>query len=152
MSITPGTVDAYRFMSFYLEPKGQNFYDLFTQVVDPKWLEESPDPNAQAMRMARGREDKPKPCWRIMHRVTYVSCILPQFRPESPPSLEKSMRANGIESNHMLIKKFEPYLINITELAEFFSKIEALIDQQVPELHPYQNEIKKYLALYFNID
>ncbi len=56
--ISPGIVDAYRFMSFYLEPKGSNFADLFTEVIDPIWLEESPDPYAQALRQARGDDSK----------------------------------------------------------------------------------------------
>ncbi len=150
--IKPGTVDAYRFMSFYLEPKGQNFVDLFTKVIDPIWLDESPDPNAQALRQARGNVDKAKPCWRIMHRVTYVSRILPEFRPEAPPSLEKSMRVSGIESNYMLIKKFEPYVANISDSGSFFTKIESIIDTQLPEFVAYKQQIKKYLALYFNID
>ena len=150
--IKPGTVDAYRFMSFYLEPKGKNFIDLFSTVVDPIWLDESPDPNAQALRQARGNVDQAKPCWRIMHRVTYVSRILPEFQPEAPPSLEQSMRVSGIESNYMLIKKFEPYVANITNPGDFFSKIEAIIDAQLPEFAAYKQQIKYYLALYFNID
>ncbi|NEN88021.1 MAG: LamG domain-containing protein [Okeania sp. SIO3H1] len=150
--IGSGTVDAYRFMSFYLEPKGKNFIDLYSKVIDPIWLDESPDPNAQALRQARGNIDKAKPCWRIMHRVTYVSRILPEFQPEAPPSLEKSMRANGIESNYMLIKKFEPYIANISDAGTFFTKIEQIIDAQLPEFAAYKQQIKNYLALYFNID
>lgn len=150
--IKPGTVDAYRFMTFYLEPKGKNFADLFSKVIDPVWLEENPDPNAQALRQARGKVDRPKPCWRIMHRVTYVSRILPEFQPEAPPSLEKSLRVSGIESNFMLIKKFEPYVANLTEPGAFFSKIEQVIDVQLPEFKPYKRQIKKFLGLYYNID
>lgn len=150
--INSGTVDAYRFMSFYLEPKGKNFTDLFTKVIDPIWLDESPDPNAQALRQARGNIEKAKPCWRIMHRVTYVSRILPEFQPEAPPSLEKSLRVAGIESNYMLIKKFEPYVAHISDSGSFFTKIEEIIDIQLPEFAAYKQQIKHYLALYFNID
>ncbi|NES87269.1 MAG: hypothetical protein F6K10_41430 [Moorea sp. SIO2B7] len=150
--IKPGTVDAYRFMSFYLEPKGKNFIDLYSKVIDPIWLDESPDPNTQALRQARGNIDKAKPCWRIMHRVTYVSRILPEFQPEAPPSLEKSMRARGIESNYMLIKKFEPYIANISDGGTFRTEIGKIIDAQLPEFAAYKQQIKYYLALYFNID
>jgi hypothetical protein len=150
--IKPGMVDAYRFMSFYLEPKGTNFIDLFTKVIDPIWLDENPDPNAQALRQARGNVEKAKPCWRIMHRVTYVSRILPEFQPEAPPSLEKSLRISGIESNYMLIKKLEPYVRNISDPGTFFDKIEEIIDRQLPEFRPFKKEIKIYLALYFNIE
>ncbi len=149
--IKPGVVDAYRFMSFYLEPKGKNFVDLFTKVIDPIWLDESADPNAQALRQARGNVDKAKPCWRILHRVTYVSRILPEFQPEAPPSLEKAMRVSGIESNYMLIKKFEPYLTNVSDPGTFFAKIETIIDTQLPEFKTYKQQISYYLALYFNI-
>jgi hypothetical protein len=145
-------VDAYRFMSFYLEPKGTNFIDLFTKVIDPIWLDENPDPNAQALRQARGNEKKAKPCWRIMHRVTYVSRILPEFQPEAPPSLEKSLRVSGIESNYMLIKKLEPYVRNISDSATFFTKIDEIIDSQLPEFKLFKQQIKTYLALYFNIE
>ncbi len=150
--IQPGTVDAYRFMSFYLEPKGKNFTDLFTKVIDPIWLDENPDPNAQALRQARGNIDKAKPCWRIMHRVTYVSRVLPEFQPEAPPSLEKSMRVSGIESNYMLIKRFEPYLAGISDSGAFFAKIEEIINAKLSEFAGYKQQIKQYLALYFNID
>lgn len=152
--IAPGTVDAYRFMSFYLEPKGKNFIDLFTKVVDPIWLDESPDPNAQALRQARGNGNlhMPKPCWRIMHRVTYVSRVLPEFQPEAPPSLEQSMSVSGIESNYMLVKKFEPYIANISDSGTFFDKIDEIIDNQLPEFAVYKQQVKYYLALYFNID
>ena len=149
--IESGKVDAYRFMSFYLEPKANNFTDLFTKVIDPIWLDESPDPNAQALRQARGDIDRAKPCWRIMHRVTYVSRILPEFQPEAPPSLEKSMRISGFESNYMLIKKFEPYIAHISDSGTFFEKIEEIIDLQLPEFTTYKQQIKNYLALYFNI-
>ncbi|MCB0375842.1 MAG: hypothetical protein KDD04_07980, partial [Sinomicrobium sp.] len=149
--IPPGTVDAYRFMSFYLEPKGEHFEALFTKVIDPIWLEESPDPNAQALRQARGDIDKAKPCWRIMHRVTYVSRVLPEFQPEAPPSLEKSIQAAGMESNYMLIKKFEPYVAQLSDPGAFFAKIEQIIDTQLLEFKLHKQKIKEYLALYFNI-
>ena len=147
--IKPGTVDAYRFMSFYLEPKGKHFTDLFSKVIDPIWLDESSDPNAQALRQAAGNIDKAKPCWRILHRVTYVSRILPEFTPETPPSLEKSLRTAGFESNYMLIKQFKPYLVDLIDSDRFFDKIEEVIKTQLPEFIPYQQQIKNYLALYF---
>jgi Concanavalin A-like lectin/glucanases superfamily/Ricin-type beta-trefoil lectin domain-like len=62
-------VDRYRFMSFYLEGSTDHFNDFFSYVVDPEWLI-SNDEEARALRMARGA--KPNPCWRVLHRVTYV--------------------------------------------------------------------------------
>jgi hypothetical protein len=148
--ISPGTVDAYRFMSFYLEPQAKNYADLFTKIIDPKWLDESPDPNANALRQARNDAKKPF-CWRIMHRVTFVSRILPEFEPEAAPSLEKLMRAKNIESNYMLIKFFEPYIGHMREPEEFLNKIDLIIDGKLPEFAEYKKEIKAYLELYYGI-
>ncbi len=154
--LRPGTVDAYRFMSFYLEPSGKNFTDLFTQVIDPIWLDQSPDPYALALRQARGAVslDDPqslRPCWRIMHRVTYVSRVLPDFQPEAPPSLARAMRVAGLESNHMLIKKFEPYVSGIADAGAFFTKVDQIIDAQLAEFKPYRRQVKEYLAVYFQV-
>ena len=150
--IRPGTVDAYRFMSFYLEPKRNNFTDLFTQVIDPIWLAQSPDPNAQALRQAAWNIDNAKPCWRILHRVTYVSRILPEFTAEAPPSLEKATRVAGFESNYGLIKRFEPHLKDKDSPEDFFNTIEDIINKQLPEFKTFKQEVKEYLALYFNVD
>ncbi len=49
----------------------------------------------------------------------------------------------------MLIKKFEPYLVNLVDSNQFFSKIEDVIKTQLPEFIQYQQQIKNYLALYF---
>ena len=140
--ISPGVVDAYRFMSFYLEPKGKNFTDLFTKVIDPIWLAQNPDPNAQALRQAAGNTDKAKPCWRILHRVTYVSRILPEFTAEAPPSLEKATRVAGFESNYGLIKRFEPYLKDKDSPEDFFNTIEDIINNNCPNLRPISKKSK----------
>ncbi|MGB1091212.1 MAG: hypothetical protein ACPGYX_03735, partial [Oceanobacter sp.] len=149
--IEPGTVDAYRFMTFYLEPKAEHFNELFTTVIDPIWLDESGDPNAIALRQAMGNVDKAKPCWRIMHRVTYVSRILPKFTPEAPPSLEKTMAISGIESNYGLIKRFEPFVSGLTDITSFNNKIDDIVTRQMPEFIPHKQAIKGYLALYFGL-
>ena len=61
------------------------------------------------------------------------------------------MRAAGMESNHMLIKRFEPYLVGITNSKRFFDKIDQIIDAQLKEFRPYRKTIQDYLALYFQI-
>ena len=67
--ILPGEkVDRYRFMSFYLEGSTNNFYDFFSYVVDPEWLESNSE-EARALRQAKGKANK---AWRVLHRVTYV--------------------------------------------------------------------------------
>lgn len=68
--IKPGEkVDRYRFMTFYLENSTDHFSDFWSYVVDPEWLM-SNDEEARALRQARN--GRPNPCWRVMHRVTYV--------------------------------------------------------------------------------
>ncbi|WP_197371087.1 LamG-like jellyroll fold domain-containing protein, partial [Streptomyces clavuligerus] len=68
--LTPGKVDAYRFMTFYLGQDTTNFDDFYNKVADPTWLAGSNDPAATALRQAQHSTRKP-PCWRILHRVTY---------------------------------------------------------------------------------
>ncbi|PTW62797.1 concanavalin A-like lectin/glucanase superfamily protein [Breoghania corrubedonensis] len=77
--LIPGRVTSYRFMTFFLANEPQNASDLFTTVIDQKWLNQSQDPNAAALREARAAADNIAP-WRIMHRVTYVSRIPPAFQ------------------------------------------------------------------------
>jgi hypothetical protein len=74
----PGTVDAYRWMSFYLEAEEENSRVLFNRVIDPEWLRQSTDPNAVALRSAKAKPTNK--VWRIMHRVTFVSRILPKIQ------------------------------------------------------------------------
>jgi hypothetical protein len=67
--ILPGEkVDRYRFMSFYVEGSTNNFYDFFSYVVDPEWLESNSE-EARALRQAKGKANK---AWWVLHRVTYV--------------------------------------------------------------------------------
>lgn len=73
----PGKVDTYRFFSFYLSPEEEHFDHFFSRVVDKQWLKLSDDPRAAALREA---QSNPNPPWRIMHRVTFVSRIPPEFQ------------------------------------------------------------------------
>ena len=73
----PGKVDAYRYMSFLLAPKAENFTAL-NQVVDPNWLNNSTTASANAMREALNDPTEP---WRILYRTTYVSRVPAPFQP-----------------------------------------------------------------------
>src|SRR5690606_1608725 len=53
------------------------FSTFFDRVVDPQWLNLSHDPRAAALREARGESDQQP--WRVLHRVTYVSRIPPEY-------------------------------------------------------------------------
>jgi hypothetical protein len=147
----PGKVDAYRFMTFYLEGSSNNFEDLFGKVVDPIWLEQSSHPNAAAMRQARQTEKKP-PCWRVFHRVTFVSRLLPEFSDPTAPPLEKAMKAANVDSNYQLLERLTPFVKdNTDDFARFADAVRQTIDTYLPELKPHKAEIVKYAALYFDV-
>ncbi|BAZ24842.1 hypothetical protein NIES4073_57420 [Kalymmatonema gypsitolerans NIES-4073] len=150
--IVEGKVDAYRFMSFYLEPVKENFEDLFNKVVDPEWLNEDNNPNALAMRQAQQVEKTP-PCWRVFHRVTFISRILPEIPANTAPPLEQAMRAAELESNWQLIQRLEPLVRHKTNnYGEFSAAVGKAVDTYLPELKPHKPEIINYMALYFGIE
>jgi len=68
--VLPGQkVDRYRFMSFYLEPSTNHYFDFFNYVVDPEWLQRNTS-EARALRQTQsGKATKP---WRVLHRVTAI--------------------------------------------------------------------------------
>lgn len=145
----PGKVDAYRFMTFYLEPDKKNFEDFFNKVVDPIWLEQSDDPNAAALRQANQADTKPK-CLRIFHRVTFVSRILSALE---GGSLEEDMNNLNIESNYELIRMLDPYVKNCTDdYAKFAEAVRDALAIVCPELLPHEDEIIQYLAMYYGVD
>jgi hypothetical protein len=74
----PGKVDGYRFMSFYLAPTQDHYDTFFNTVVDKNWLNNSMQANAVALREAGSSANG---VWRVLHRVTYVSRIPPEFQP-----------------------------------------------------------------------
>lgn len=148
---TPGKVDAYRFLSFYLEPDMDNYEAFYERVVDPSWLEQSDDPAAVALRNARQPGKKP-PCWRVLHRVTYVSRVLPPLDAAAPPSLEKTLQTLDIDSNYELIKQLEPFVIDrLSNFADFTKAVDDTLARDLPELRPHATEIKEYLSQYFGI-
>lgn len=147
----PYKVDAYRFMSFFLEENSDHFDLFFNKIVDPIWIEQSDDPAAQALREARQEGKKPA-CWRIMHRVTYVSRVLPPLDEAAPPSLEKALQTLDIESNYELIKQLEPYVSSkLGSFAEFAEAVRQTIERDLPELQPHAAEVIQYMSQYFGI-
>ncbi|TDC59715.1 hypothetical protein E1258_17000 [Micromonospora sp. KC207] len=148
----PGKVDAYRFVTFYLDATSDNFEDLYRTVVDPIWLEQSADRNAVALRQARQAQKKP-PCWRIMHRVTYISRVLEPIPTGTTPPLEKVMQAQHIDSNYELIRQLEPYVRDATtSLGRLAEATRNALDRHLPELSPHAPEIADYLALYYGVE
>ncbi|WTW93417.1 LamG domain-containing protein [Streptomycetaceae bacterium NBC_01309] len=148
--LLPGRVDAYRFMSFYLDTSTDNFEDFFGKVVDPDWLETSNHPHAKELARARQTDRKP-PCWRIMHRVTYVSRILDTTSP-SAPTLAKALGALGITSDHDLFTRLEPLLAGATDrLADLTAATNAALAEQYPTLVPHAETITARLAVYHQV-
>ncbi len=146
-----GRADAYRFMTFYLDTNRDNYNELYNKVVDPIWLQQSNDPYARALRQARNDNKKPA-CWRVMHRVTFVSRVLPEFSPDAPSSLEKTMKANNINSNWELIKTLEPFVRDKADQpAEFTTAVHNAVDKFLAELSPHKTEIVTYMKLYYGI-
>jgi Concanavalin A-like lectin/glucanases superfamily/K319L-like, PKD domain len=147
----PGKVNAYRFLTFYLEPDTDHFDTFFGQVVDPIWLEQSADPNADALRQARQAATKSE-CWRIFHRVTFVSRILPDLADSTAPPLEKTLKELNIDSNYELIKLIAPFVAGkLTHFAEFAQAIRTALQTYYPELQAHSEAIIQYMSLYYGI-
>ncbi|WP_406553033.1 LamG-like jellyroll fold domain-containing protein [Streptomyces sp. YS-3] len=148
----PGKVDAYRFLTFYLGENSANFDDFYHKVVDPVWLSGSDAPDAAALRQTRQSSAKP-PCWRVLHRVTYVSRVLAPVPPPGAPPLEKAMRAENIDSNYELIKRLDPYVRTAaTSTGSLATATREALATQLPELLPHATEIIDYLSRYFGIE
>ncbi|MFK7804414.1 MAG: LamG-like jellyroll fold domain-containing protein [Anaerolineae bacterium] len=147
----PGKVDAYRFMTFYMASDHNNFDDLFSRVVDPIWLEQSTHPNAAAMRQAQQKDKKP-PCWRVFHRVTFVSRLLPDFPIAASPPLPQKMKQINIDSNWMLLQRLEPHVKQHTgNPVEFRDAVRRTVEVYMAELIPYTVEIIDLAMNYFGV-
>ncbi|MBD2112833.1 MULTISPECIES: LamG domain-containing protein [Cyanophyceae] len=152
----PGKVDAYRFMTFYLEPQADHFDHFFSQVVDPIWLEQSTDANALALRGLRDANKGPgtkPPCWRIFHRVTFVSRVLPPIGSTKPlPALESTLRELSIDSNFELIKRLDPFVADkVDDIGEFSRAIRETIATFLPELQPHVAAITEFMRLFYGV-
>lgn len=151
----PGRVDAYRFMTFYLDVTKDNFEDFYGKVIDPLWLATSPQ--AAALRQAHQADQKP-PCWRVFHRVTFVSRLLDPAAATSdaPASLAKALQSEGFASIYDLIQTLEPDIKNVptntANLANLTTAATELISKTLYRLTPYTQEIIVYLARYLGID
>ncbi|MGX8906129.1 LamG-like jellyroll fold domain-containing protein [Streptomyces netropsis] len=148
----PGKVDAYRFLSFYLGEDTEHFDTFFHKVVDPAWLEGGTDPNAAALRQARQSDRKP-PCWRVMHRVTFVSRLLPPVPAAEAAPLERTMRQLDVESNYELVRRLDPYVKGAaTGRAELSRAVRDALATHLPELSPHAEEVTGFLAQYYGVE
>ncbi len=144
----PGKVDGYRFMTFYLQPDIEHLKDFENKVIDPIWLESS-EPNARALKQAISKTSGTP--WRVMHRVTYVSRVLPEIG-QVMTQTEEALRAANIESNWELIKMLEPFVnAKSKSYPELKAAVEQTIDRDLPELSPAKADIVKYMSLYYQV-
>ncbi len=150
--LCPGKVDAYRFMTFFLQEDNENYEQLFNKVIDPLWLNESNDKNAIALRGAYDPVNTP-PCWRVMHRVTFVSRILPEIESETPPSLEKEMKELDISSYYELIKRLEPFVVSSADSYDnLLRAVNNTLANYAPSLMSYNKDITLILCYYYGVD
>ncbi|MFF5249145.1 LamG-like jellyroll fold domain-containing protein [Streptosporangium sp. NPDC000095] len=147
--LVPGRVDAYRFMSLYLDTSTDNFEDFYGKVIDPEWLDRGKDPNALALKRAQQSDRKP-PCWRIMHRVTFISRV--QDTATTTPSLAQAMGALGITSDYELIGRLQPHLAGATgDFTALSAAAKTALATHFARLAPYAETIVGRLAAYYNL-
>ncbi|MFE7812316.1 LamG domain-containing protein [Streptomyces sp. NPDC057433] len=148
--LVPGRVDAYRFMTFYLDTSSDNFEDFYGKVVDPEWLETGTTAHARELARARQTDRKP-PCWRVLHRVTYVSRVL-DTTSGGATSYAKALGALGLTSDHQLFQKLDSYLTGATSrLADLTAATAAALAAHFPTLTPHAATITERLAAYHQV-
>lgn len=129
----PGKVDAYRFMTFYLSPNNTHLHELKEKIVDPQWLA-SNDLNAVAMRDALDNSDA-RP-WRVMHRVTFISRVLPEIVGKQETGTQRggklTINDTIISSNYELIRRLEPFVIGTLH---DYTKFQAAVTTALQNLH-----------------
>jgi len=149
--LAPGKVNAFRFMTFYRDARTESFDDFYNKVVDPIWLKQSGDPNAAALRQAQQSDQKP-PCWRVFHRVTYVSRILSPLNVAGEAPIDAAMRDEQIGSNYELIAELAPYIQGRTgSVAELTAATNEALELYLPRLVPHRATIVTYLQRYYGI-
>ena len=90
--------------------------------------------------------------WRIMHRVTFVSRILPDVG-NNLNTTHQAMKAANINSNYELIKRIEPYVKDKIEAGyvAFTDAVRDAVNRYLPELAGAMEDIVSYLALYYQV-
>ncbi|NNJ05088.1 LamG domain-containing protein [Streptomyces sp. PKU-MA01144] len=147
--LVPGRVDAYRFMSFYLDTSTDNFEDFYGKVVDPEWLERGTDAGARELARARQSDRKP-PCWRVLHRVTFVSRV--QDTGARTPSLAQAMGSLGLSSDYALMRQLSPYLVGATtDPAELAAATTKVLTAHFTALVPYTDVIAAKVAAFHGL-
>ncbi|ANZ21358.1 hypothetical protein SNOUR_40650 [Streptomyces noursei ATCC 11455] len=99
------------------------------------------------------QSDRKPPCWRVMHRVTFVSRLLPPVPPAGAPPLERTMRELDVESNYELIRRLDPYVkAAATGRDELAEAVCTALSAHLPELLPHAEEVTGFLAQYYGVE
>ncbi|KAJ9618074.1 hypothetical protein H2203_009255 [Taxawa tesnikishii (nom. ined.)] len=115
----PGAVDAYRWMTFWLEPSVEGTDAFFKQVVDDQWVEESPEPSAILLRQLRDSLNSEPgnartKAWRLFHRVTYVSRVLEKIQAPDKAAAEAEKKSGAmladVSCNWLMLQRLEPLI------------------------------------------
>ena len=144
----PGAVDAYRWMSFWLEPSAEATDVFFNQVVDPEWLEDPSDADARVLRslaesLKKEKGDARTKAWRVFHRCTYVSRVPERIPATSrgPPSLTQSSTNEtkgrplfDLSANWLLVQAFNPHVRSCKTRAELALAMRQVADSLFPTL------------------
>jgi hypothetical protein len=137
-------------MTFYLQPRVQHFDLFFNQVVDPIWLATSADPAAAALRGAQQKGTRPE-CWRVLHRVTFVSRVLEPIK-SKPGTLEHAMRSVDIDSNYELVRILDPFVRDkANDYDVFVAGVTAAIEAYLPDLRTHTADIVSFLVGYYGV-
>lgn len=150
-TMEPGKVDAYRFNTFYLETSKENGDDFFRKVVDPIWLDQSPSAHAQVFRSAM---HKPVYAWRIMHRVTFVSRVLPEVHTlhRKPQNVHVALRNENLESVWELINRLKPFLrCKVMSDDDFDQAVTDVLERYAPRLAPFATELLHDFRAFYEV-
>ncbi|KAM0368880.1 hypothetical protein ACHAPK_006543 [Fusarium culmorum] len=153
-----GAVDSYRWMSFWLEPHVEATAAFFQQVVDRKWLQESTEGNAAALRSLEAalkaeKADAKTKAWRVFHRCTYVSRVLEKIVATAVSVAPKAVLFDQTP-NWGLICALKPYLRPAKDKNEVREKLQPLIDKQWPVLQDNKriaNQLVDILVEYLGV-
>jgi hypothetical protein len=123
---------------------------FFNQIIDPIWLATSDKPAAAALRGARQPAKRPA-CWRVLHRVTFVSRVLAPVAAAGDP-FTQALRGLDIASNYELIKAIEPDVIGRTaNPGEFMAAVRQAVASRLPDLLPHVDQVVSFLVLYYGV-
>ncbi|KAI5458855.1 hypothetical protein BGZ63DRAFT_466510 [Mariannaea sp. PMI_226] len=138
----PGDVDAFGWMSFWLEPSVEATDTFFEQVIDPVWLEESPESNAQLLRslcesLAKETSNARTKARRALHHCTYVSRVPErvELRPAALANVQDEKNSTllaDVACNWLLIQKLELFARG----AESKARLAAVLKPHVTRLFP----------------